>query len=189
MRVIVIHGTGGSPAGNWFPWLCEALAKQQIETLVPALPTPDGQSLAAWGSEFDRVVGDVSADDVLIGHSIGSAFVCRLLERQRVHCKLVVLVSPFARQLGLADFDPLNRSFVEAPFDWDIIRSNSANRVVIHGDDDPYVPLLFAKEVAGALCSELIVIPSGGHLNSESGYGPFPLLLELLEAKALQRIP
>ena len=48
LRVVVLHGAHGGPDTNWFPWLHSALESQGLEVVRPRLPTPQGQSLAAW---------------------------------------------------------------------------------------------------------------------------------------------
>ncbi len=41
---------------------------------------------------------------------------------------------------------------------------------VIHGDDDPLVPLEQAEEIAKELNGKLVIIPNGKHLNGSAGF-------------------
>jgi hypothetical protein len=41
-KFVIIHGTKGSPEGNWFPWLADFLRQQHAEVVVPRMPTPEG---------------------------------------------------------------------------------------------------------------------------------------------------
>ncbi len=52
-NVIIIHGTGGSPKGNWFPWLKEILENEGCKVFIPRFPTPENQSLESWFRVFD----------------------------------------------------------------------------------------------------------------------------------------
>ena len=45
--VIILHGTMGSPEGNWFPWLKSQL-ENDYNVYVPRFPTPDNQSKETW---------------------------------------------------------------------------------------------------------------------------------------------
>lgn len=180
-RVIVIHGTMGSPEGNWFPWLTQQLGERGIEVLCPALPTPEGQDLEGWLTAFRRAVGALHESDILVGHSIGAAFVLRVLEQSPVFVRAAVLVAPFSRSLGLPAFDTLNASFISAPFRWGRIRKGARQFFVFAGDNDPYVPLAYSEDIAGALDIPTQVVPGGGHLNAESGYTEFRELVQLLE--------
>jgi len=79
------------------------------------------------------------------------------------------------------DFDVLNKTLVDKAFDWNMIKSKCKKFVVINSDDDSYVPLDKGKELARKLGVELIVVNKAGHINSESGYDKFELLLEKIK--------
>lgn len=180
-RVIIVHGTMGSPDGNWFPWLRRVLGERGTEVLCPVLPTPDGQNLEGWLATFHRAVGTLQESDLLIGHSIGAAFVLRVLEQSPVFVRAAVLVAPFSRTLGIPTFDELNATFISGPFRWGRIRKAARQFYVFAADNDPYVPLSYSEDIAGALGVPTQVVPGGGHLNAESGYTEFRELIPLLE--------
>ena len=175
---IIIHGTKSNPASNWFPWLKEELISNDIAALVPAFPTPEGQSLESWKKAFSEQVTELTSDTILIGHSMGVGFILRLLESSTVKVGACLLLSGFLGKIDIEEYDSLNRTYFDTPFNWEIIRKNSGVFKVYHGDDDPYVPIKFGLEIATNLQSELITIQNGGHLNIESGYTKFPRLLE-----------
>jgi predicted alpha/beta hydrolase family esterase len=54
--------------------------------------------------------------------------------------------------------------------------------VVIYGDNDPYVSRDALADLAQQLGVTPVIIPGGGHLNSDSGYSQFPQLLEIVQA-------
>ena len=188
-RVIIVHGTGGSPEGNWFPWLATTLTEWGSEVLRPELPTPQGQELESWLSAFRQRVGTLLESDILVGHSIGAAFVLRVLEQSPVFLRAAILVAPFCRSLDIPAFDALNQSFIAAPFRWGRIRKGARQLFLFAGSNDPYVPLAFSEDVAGALEVPLQIVPGGGHLNAESGYLEFPELLKLFEKLIDRRSP
>lgn len=181
LRFVIIHGTGGSPQGNWFPWLADQLRGLAQDVTVPQFPTGPGQNLASWLEAFNAYAGPLTREHVLIGHSIGAAFVLRLLERSSLPVAGAVLVAPFARQLGIPDFDPLNETFVRPAFKWTDIRKGARCFKVYSGDNDPYVPLHLGEEVAREIGCGFSVVEGGGHLNAESGYLRFDLLLRDLK--------
>jgi predicted alpha/beta hydrolase family esterase len=168
----------GSPASNWFPWLKHELEACGHTVAVPTFPTPQGQSLEAWRTVANGVLEKSNpAQTILVGHSIGATFALRIAENAVFPFKAVFAVAPFAHDLGLAPYDQLNASFTRPPFDWDRVREKAGHISCFAGNDDPYVPLAYAKEVADGAGVALTVIAKGGHLNAESGYLEFPLLL------------
>lgn len=182
LRVIVLHGAHGGPDTNWFSWLHSALNDEGIDVLRPQFPTPEGQSLEAWLDVYDRTVEPLSvAPTVLVGHSLGAAFALRLVERSKEPFHGLFLASPFIGELGLPDYDTINRSFFAESFDWAGIRDRKgkAGRCWA-GDNDPYVPLARSQEVALRLGMPIEIVPGGGHLNRETGFNAFPRLLEAI---------
>jgi predicted alpha/beta hydrolase family esterase len=141
-KFVIIHGTKGSPEGNWFPWLAESLRHQHGEVVTPRMPTPDGQNLLNWVSEFSRQVGVIDKGTTLIGHSLGATFLLRILERQTAPVAQSVFVAGLLDKIGIAEYDQLNCSFIETSYDWVTIRRNAGRVVCLSGEGDPYVPAL-----------------------------------------------
>ena len=122
-RIIVIHGTGGSPEGNWFPWLANQATSSHVQAIVPRFSPPATQNIERWRAVFNETVGPLTSSDILIGHSIGAAFALRMLEETESKIRATFIVSPFCRQLGNTSFDPYNASFLLPPFLWSKIRA------------------------------------------------------------------
>jgi predicted alpha/beta hydrolase family esterase len=178
---VIIHGTKGSPDGNWFPWLARELEQQGHRAMVPRMPTPEGQSLEGWLSTFAQQVAPIDANTTLIGHSLGATFLLRLLERlDRRACQSVFVAGPIG-MIGIPEFDALNATFIEGPFDWATIRRNAGRILCFSGEGDPYVPAAQTEQLSEGLGVPNYIIPKGRHLNSESGHTSFTALLESLD--------
>ena len=176
LKVVIIHGTQATPEDHWFPWLAGALRREGVQVLVPRFPTPEGQCLESWKMIFAEEVGELDRYTVLVGHSIGAAFALQLLQASAVPISGAFLVAGFARQLGNAEFDRLNETFVGVRFNWPAIRQTAKSFKVYNSDNDPYGPLEFGQETADGLGVPLTVIENGGHLNAAAGYRKFELL-------------
>jgi uncharacterized protein len=185
-KAVIIHGTKGSPDGNWFKWLAAELESRGFRTIVPRFPTPEGQSLDSWLKRFASIAGELDENSLVIGHSVGAVFVLRLLERLAKPLRAAVLAAGFTGALGLPEYDALNATFVEEPFNWEKIRANAKDILCLSGQGDPYVPFEQGKEIADKLQVRHVVIPKGGHLNAEFGLTSFPRLMQELE-KALSK--
>ncbi len=177
MRCFIIHGAFGHPGENWFPWLKAELEKAGHEVVLPAFPTPDGQSLDSWMHVFEPYLKGIDSDTVLVGHSLGPAFILTVLERLEVQVKACIFVAGFVGTLGKDQFDLINRSFIDKEFDWEKIRANCRRFIIYHSQNDPYVPLSKAEDLGRKLGVKPRIINDGGHFNEAYGYTSFPQVL------------
>ena len=186
--IVIMHGTGGSPEGNWFGWLADKLRAEGHNVFVPRFPTPENQSVKSWCEVLRNSAPIFDNNTILIGHSLGAAYLLHVLESlggdaacpvfKNIHQS--IFVSGFAEPLG-GKFDELNADFINHNFNWEKIRNVAGKITILHGDNDPYVPMSAAENLARNLQTELTVIPNGGHLNAEFGYTEFPEILEVLK--------
>jgi predicted alpha/beta hydrolase family esterase len=116
MKYFIIHGTGGSPKGNWFPWLKQNLEEKGHNVSVPSFPTPENQSVDSWLEVFKEHLNEMDNNTILIGHSLGPAFILSILEKINVKVKGVITVAGFLGLIGNEEFDNLNQSFTTKQF-------------------------------------------------------------------------
>jgi len=180
-NVFIIHGAFGSPNENWIPWLKLELEKLNKPVITPTFPTPDNQSLENWLKAFKNYQDEITQDSIVIGHSLGVAFVLNVLEILDKPIKSAFLVSGFIDSLGDPEFDRINKTFLNRKFDFEKIRKNCKKFYVFHSDNDPYVPLKFGEDLAEKLNSELILIKNAGHFNADAGFTKFNELLEKIK--------
>ena len=177
MRFFFMHGTGGGPQECWYPWLREYLEKKGHEVIASQFPTPFKQTLETWMEVFQPHFAKFDAETVLIGRSIGVPFVLRLLEKSPVKIKAAFLVAGFYSDLNLPQFFDVVNSFVNKPFDWQKIKSNSNKFFVYNSDNDPIVPLEKGEELAKKLSVKLNVVHGAEHIWFEE----FPEILPDVE--------
>jgi hypothetical protein len=178
MTTILIHGAYGHPNENWFPWLKAELKILGEKVFVPEFPTPENQTLENWLMVFDDYKRYLDENTILVGHSLGSAFIFRILERLKRHVKAAFLVAGFTGKLGHHEFDDINKSFLAERFDWEKIKKSCRKFFVYNSDNDPYVPLEQGKRIAENLGVELRLMRGAGHFNADVGYTQFEILLE-----------
>ncbi len=177
-NIIIIHGTGGNPNGNWFPWLKTELEKLDCRVFVPKFPTPKNQSLQNWLKVFKEYEQYLDENSIVVGHSLGPTFLLSVLEDLKRPIKSAFFVAGFTGLLDNAEFDELNKTFVTKEFDWAKIKNNCRKFHVVNSDNDPYVPLEKGKSLAESLGTELTILKNAGHINKEAGYTKFDFLLE-----------
>jgi predicted alpha/beta hydrolase family esterase len=178
-RAYIVHGYGGSPDKNWFPWLKTELEKIGMEVTVPAMPNTDEPKYSAWLAHLQKVIVNPDEDTYLVGHSLGCITILQYLNNLESNKKIggVVLAAGFAKPIH---FTELN-GFFDIALDEEKIK-NSVNKIVaINSDNDEHVPYWQAEEIQKRFGAELIKIENGGHLNHKTGYTQFPLVLEKLK--------
>jgi hypothetical protein len=179
-NIIFIHGTGGDGTENWFPWLRKNLEASGHNVLAPRFPTPENQTPATWFEAFKEYNRYINEDTVIVAHSLGGAFLLRLLESidTKILAAFFVSASVGVKPIKYYEGD---KPFVGHPFDWKKIKSNSQNFYVFHSDNDPLVCLGNAEKLSKELGTDLILVPNGGHLNEAAGFLEFDLLYEKIK--------
>ncbi|RLJ02162.1 MAG: serine hydrolase family protein [Candidatus Aenigmatarchaeota archaeon] len=180
-NIIIIHGAYGHPNENWFPWLKSELEKLGCRVFIPKFPTPENQSLKNWLKVFENYKQYLNENSIVVGHSLGPVFLLNILEKLDKPIKAAFFVSGFVGLLGNPNFDNINKTFVDKNFDWQKIKQNCKKFYIFHSDNDPYVPLEKAKELAKNLDVDIILVKNAGHFNEKAGYTKFELLLKKIK--------
>lgn len=175
MRVFIIHGSSGSPQGNWFPWLKEELKKEGHEVIVPQFPIGEQQLLKNWLETLEPYKERLN-DAVLVGHSLGAPFIIDVLNAWEVKVKATFLIAGFIGPLSVDE--PNIEDFSDKEFDWEKIRSRCAHFEQFHSDNDPFVPQSFARQLSQRLGIKLTIVKKAGHFMASEGWKEFPLLKE-----------
>lgn len=179
---LIVHGSFGSPFGNWFPYLRGELEKRELVVYTPDMPSGVGyQNYDNWSNVMKTYVdaGIINENTVIFAHSIAPVFVCKFLIENSVKVKRLVLVCGFNNYLGINDdYDAVNESMYLDNLEE--VKNYCNDIVCFYSDNDPYVTFDKEKEFADMIASTQIVIQNGGHLNSESGYDEFEELLKYI---------
>jgi predicted alpha/beta hydrolase family esterase len=200
MKYLIMHGSYGSPDGNWFRWLEKELQSMGHEVLLEQFPVDDWEmveklgaehmdtyepveSLASWEKYFvSHILPQIENQEIgYVGHSIAPIFMLHMLNKYPINIKTAIFVAPFFSipfNPELWQFYPVNKTFYSYDFNFETIRNKIGTSFVVCGDDDPYVPAAEPPLFAEKLGSELRVVPGGRHCGSN--FTEFPQLLELV---------
>jgi len=181
VNIFIIHGSFGHPEENWFPWLKSELEKIGCRVFIPRFPTPENQSLQNWIKIFKEYEQYLDEESIVVGHSIGPAFLLNMLENIDKPITAAFFVSGFTGSLNNPKFDKINSTFSDRHFDWKKIKNNCLKFFVFHSDNDPYVPIQKAEDLAKNLGVDIILVKNAGHFSEKSGYKKFDLLLEKIK--------
>ena len=189
-EVLILHGwQNRRPDGHWQRWLASELEASGARVRYPQLPEPDRPVLDDWivalESELD---GTDPASLTVVAHSLGCLlWLAHAVRRAELGAsgplaRKVILVAPAAPDVLLripeiAAFAPT----IEGDGARAALAATSLERaIVVAGTDDPYCPDGADRTYAGPLDLDFVAVEGGGHLTVDDGYGPFPLVRELV---------
>jgi predicted alpha/beta hydrolase family esterase len=175
---VIVHGLAGSGPDHWQTWLSGQLEAAGREVRFPSLPDQTAPSLDAWLDALPGVLAGLPDDGFdVVTHSLGAALWLHHAARgaggspRPARVALVALPEQTLLPTEAASFAPI-------PLDVDAVRKAADGTVLVGGDDDPLCPAGVARVYGAALKMAATMIAGGGHLNVDSGYGPWPAMLD-----------
>ncbi len=166
-RAFIIHGTESNPDEHWFPWLRKELEKLKIEVIAPRFPTPKGQNFDEWTKVIQPHIRKIDRDTILIGHSVGVAFLLGIVEKFNLKPKALFSVAGFVGSLWDEKYDPLCETFAQRNFNWEKLEKSFGKVFVYQSDDDDILPMEKAFDLAYKLNGEQVQITGFGHFDTK----------------------
>jgi uncharacterized protein len=183
-RAIIIHCWEGYPEYCWYPQTKKELEEVGYTVEVPLMPTPDAPELLTWLSALQAIIGEPDEELWLIGHSIGTVTIMRYLETLPEGKKVggVVLVAGYTESLGFKELE----NFFPNPLNFNKIKNKSEKFVLIHSDNDPFVPIQYGHRLKEELGAQLIIKPGmkhfSGPVDNEESCVSLPEVAEVIKA-------
>ena len=172
-RILVVPGWKDSGPDHW-----QSLWAEQLPGAMRIVQddwiTPNRQ---AWVAALSCVVLSQSEPVVVVAHSLGCMATVHLPADAAARISGALLVAPAdpERRGVLADFAPV--PYQPLPY----------RSVLVASSNDPFCPVRLAGAYARAWGSEFVRMQNAGHINVESGHGPWPLGLALLQSLVGER--
>jgi predicted alpha/beta hydrolase family esterase len=180
-KALILHGTKGYPAQNWFIWLKNELENKGYKVWLPQLPQADFPNITRYNKFIsENKPWDLDDETILIGHSSGAVEILGLLNETDTKVGICILVGVFKDDL---DWENLKGLF-EKPFDFEKIKNQAKKFIFIHSDDDPYCPLDHARFLVEKLNGQLVIMPGFKHFSISTGgerFKQFPEILEFIQ--------
>ena len=170
---LILHGYAGSGPEHWQSWLAGRLRSAGETIAYPELPSPDAPSLEAWRSALEEELRGLPGEPVVVCHSLSCILWlhhCAAGLREGGRAERVLLVAPPSASAGVRAILP----FFPVPLDAGSVAAAAGETRLVCARD-PYCP-----EGADALYGAPLGLPvdrlpdGAGHINPETGYGPWP---------------
>ncbi len=196
--VFIIHGTDDSPSSQWFPWLKWELEKRGYQVIVPHFPWIEKESFENWYNTFSPYEHLITSESLFVWHSLGCAFILKLLSKTSFHIKKMILVwvwgEFFSEELNKVQYDTFQKMGFMFPYDWmyhyesfitdldfEKIQQSAEKRIIINSKNDPFIPLELGENLQKNIDAELILYSHAGHFCKRDGYTEFWDLLDVIE--------
>jgi uncharacterized protein len=119
----------------------------------------------AWVATLEAAIRSTPPPVVVLAHSIGS--IATVFATASAPVAAAVLVAP--ADAGREGAPESLRSFTPIP-----MGALPMPALVITSDNDPYCSVERARDFAQAWRADLEIVPGGGHLNADAGFGRWP---------------
>lgn len=151
------------------------LEKVGIYTAALAFPNPNKPELSDWMSVLNYNAKLFPKSKIyLVGHSLGVPAILQYLQKYKPkNIEYSILVSgPIKNEKKSIG------SFFDKKIDCKKTKKLSKRFLVVHGDNDRFVPYKQAITLSEELVSPLVTIKEGGHLNEYNGCLELPIVLD-----------
>jgi len=162
--ILIIPGLGNSGPDHWQSrWEAKLPTARRIIQKDWERP-----QLEDWRK---RIVAEVAAAEkpvVLVAHSLGAVAVAHAAAELEGKVRGAFLVAPPSPRI-IAGLDPIDPDFADIP-----MAPLPFPAVLVASHDDTYAHYAETEELARAWRAEIADAGASGHINAESGHGPWP---------------
>jgi len=177
MKLLILHGWGGSDTPHWQAELAAEAARNYGTVSFPLIQHPHFPSLNRWRREVLKHLRDFKPDTVVC-HSLANTLWFHLAAANELETvKRLFMISPPSLTTVIEGID----DFYPTPLPQSLY---SKEAHIIVSDNDPYIPLKEARETATHFDIPLTILQDAGHINANSGYGKWGFIEELILEKA-----
>ncbi len=173
-KILILHGWGGSDFPHWQHWLTTKLAGEGYPVYFPQLPFMHTPRKKVWLESLEGIMSSFKPDRIVC-HSLGNIlWFWYAKAHPEVKFEKVLLVAPPSRKTDIKAVDTF--------FPFPKASALSDNALFVVSTNDKYMDVDEASEIQKELACDMKIIQSGGHLNSDAGYGAWPFAYEWITA-------
>jgi predicted alpha/beta hydrolase family esterase len=174
-KTLLLHGWGGSDYPHWQSWLAGKLANEYGTISFPLLDNPHYPSRNRWLKQAKKSLEDFKPETVVC-HSLGCTLWFWLAQENLETVEHLILVAPPSIETDIGTINTF--------FPLTLPETLYAKKIdLVASDSDPYIQIDEAKKMSEKYNANLITLKNAGHVNSDSGFGEWPQMLNLVKYK------
>ncbi len=177
-KVLILHGWGGSDYPHWQSWLAGEIAKNYGKVSFFKFSNIDFPDKDKWKDELIKEL-DEFKPDIVICHSVANILwfhICNDVKISTIE-RLYLVVPPSLE----CDIPELS-SFYPCDIPTDLLAKEV---LLITSTNDPYMTQIEAEQLQKSLDVKMKVLKDAGHINADSGFGPWPWIFEEVTRETL----
>ncbi len=190
--IFFIPGYHGSGPDHWQSWLQSRLADSSTLRDVD-WESPD---ITAWTDQAHRQIAAVGKPVLIVAHSFGCLVAATVAAEKPLSIAGIVFVAPadarrFAASGGLRNtrFDGTSGQITSVADILPQALPYSVKSALIGSENDPWLKFSDALAIKQRWRSHFVDLGEVGHINTESGFGPWPSLLLQLQHLRAEAVP
>lgn len=181
MKIFIVHGWGGSPDGDWIPWVAAELKTRGHEVRAITMPHPERPTIAEWVLALAAAVGTPDEQTFFIGHSIGCQTIMRYAETLTTTTGGAIFVAGWFTLTNLEneEAEKIAAPWMQTPINFEGVVATLPHITAVLSTDDQFVPLHEnQKNFTEKLHAKIIQLSNAGHITADDGYTQLPELLK-----------
>lgn len=185
-KVYIIHCWEGSSKLFWVPQLKQYLESLGYDVVAPDMPNTDEPVIEEWVGYLEKKAKDFDENTVFVGHSIGCQTIMRFLSEQDKKVEKCIFVAGWFDLINLEneEAEEIAKPWIETPINFEKIKENVKDILVVLGAKDEWVPVDITKEkFEKSLNARIEVLKEYEHM--DDNFEELPKLEEILKKEFL----
>lgn len=169
-KYYIIPGFQGSGHDHWQTWV----ERQSANFVRIEQRNWNEPNIDEWAAQIENVLRHENMNDViLVAHSLGCHAVAQWAKRYNKTPRAALLVAPPSVENVR---EKINQNLLSG----NALQKLAFENLLVTSNNDPWIDVETAKVYAQKWGSSFLNIGNAGHINQLSGYGEWPLVLQLL---------
>ncbi len=179
MRLLILHGWGGSDYPHWQAHLAAEVAKNYGTVSFPLIQHPHYPNRNRWMKQVRQIL-EAFKPDTVVCHSLANTLWFWLCEEDIAPVERLFMVSP----PSLHTDEQTIKTFFPCPMP-ETLKAKEAQIFV--SDNDPWITTQEAEGIAQHYNIPVTILHNAGHINTDSGYGKWEEIEQLVMKKQIMR--